>query len=133
MGRRLRDRTAISGPRPTTGRGTWITVQFYDGFAFFPITWLEGLGFCEVGEGHRFIEGGTRIARDGELPLNTAGGQLGAGPPPRLRLRARGGDAAARRRRRAADPGRSARGDRDLGRRTDGGGAAAGEGLILSA
>lgn len=55
------------------------TVQFYDGFAFLPITWLEGLGFCERGEGHRFIEGGTRIARDGELPLNTGGGQLGAG------------------------------------------------------
>jgi len=55
------------------------TVQFYDGFAFLPITWLEGLGFCEKGEGGRFIEGGTRIARDGELPLNTAGGQLGAG------------------------------------------------------
>jgi acetyl-CoA acetyltransferase len=55
------------------------TVQFYDGFAFLPITWLEGLGFVEKGEGGTFIEGGTRIARDGELPLNTAGGQLGAG------------------------------------------------------
>lgn len=55
------------------------TVQFYDGFAFLPITWLEGLGFVEKGEGHKFIEGGQRIARDGELPLNTAGGQLGAG------------------------------------------------------
>ncbi|MET1754661.1 thiolase family protein [Novosphingobium sp. RD2P27] len=55
------------------------TVQFYDGFAFLPITWLEGLGFVEKGEGHKFIEGGTRIARDGELPMNTAGGQLGAG------------------------------------------------------
>jgi acetyl-CoA acetyltransferase len=55
------------------------TVQLYDGFAFLPITWLEGLGFCERGEGHKFIEGGTRIARDGELPLNTSGGQLGAG------------------------------------------------------
>ncbi len=55
------------------------TVQFYDGFAFQPITWLEGLGFCEVGEGGRFIEGGTRIARDGELPMNTGGGQLGWG------------------------------------------------------
>lgn len=55
------------------------TAQFYDGFAFLPITWLEGLGFCERGEGHRFIEGGARIARDGELPLNTGGGQLGAG------------------------------------------------------
>ena len=55
------------------------TVQFYDGFAFLPITWLEGLGFCGKGEGGQFIEGGTRIARDGELPLNTHGGQLGAG------------------------------------------------------
>ncbi|MCJ1961643.1 thiolase family protein [Novosphingobium mangrovi (ex Hu et al. 2023)] len=53
--------------------------QFYDGFAFHPITWLEGLGVCGIGEGHRFIEGGTRIALDGELPLNTGGGQLGAG------------------------------------------------------
>jgi acetyl-CoA acetyltransferase len=55
------------------------TVQFYDGFAFQPITWLEGLGFCELGEGGRFIEGGRRIARDGELPMNTGGGQLGWG------------------------------------------------------
>jgi acetyl-CoA acetyltransferase len=55
------------------------TVQFYDGFAFLPITWLEGLGFVGKGEGHKFIEGGTRIAREGELPMNTAGGQLGAG------------------------------------------------------
>lgn len=55
------------------------TIQFYDGFAFLPITWLEGLGFVDKGEGHRFIEGGSRIARDGELPMNTGGGQLGAG------------------------------------------------------
>jgi acetyl-CoA acetyltransferase len=54
-------------------------VQFYDGFSFLPITWLEGLGFCGKGEGHYFVEGGQRIARDGELPMNTAGGQLGAG------------------------------------------------------
>lgn len=55
------------------------TVQFYDGFAFLPLTWLEGLGFCGKGEAHEFIEGGTRIALDGELPMNTFGGQLGAG------------------------------------------------------
>ncbi|MDE8653290.1 thiolase family protein [Novosphingobium album (ex Liu et al. 2023)] len=55
------------------------TIQFYDGFAFLPITWLEGLGFVGKGEGGAFIEGGTRIAIDGELPLNTFGGQLGAG------------------------------------------------------
>jgi len=55
------------------------TVQLYDGFAFYPITWLEALGFCGIGEGGRFIEGGRRIARDGELPLNTFGGQIAGG------------------------------------------------------
>ena len=55
------------------------TVQFYDGFSFLALTWLEALGFCEVGEGGRFIEGGQRIALDGELPFNTFGGQIGAG------------------------------------------------------
>ncbi len=55
------------------------TVQLYDGFSFLALTWLEALGFCEVGEGGRFIEGGSRIALDGELPLNTFGGQIGAG------------------------------------------------------
>ena len=72
-----------------TGRALWEntdyrakdldTIQFYDGFAFQPITWLEGLGICDIGEGHKFIEGGTRIALDGELPMNTGGGQLGWG------------------------------------------------------
>lgn len=55
------------------------TVQLYDGFSFQVISWLEALGFCEVGEGGRFIEGGKRIALNGELPLNTFGGQIGAG------------------------------------------------------
>jgi acetyl-CoA acetyltransferase len=55
------------------------TAQLYDGFSFQALAWLEGLGFCEVGEGGRFIEGGQRIALNGELPLNTFGGQIGAG------------------------------------------------------
>lgn len=72
-----------------TGRDLWKrtdytaadvdTVQLYDGFSFLALTWLEGLGFCEVGEGGKFIEGGKRIALDGELPMNTFGGQIGAG------------------------------------------------------
>jgi acetyl-CoA acetyltransferase len=55
------------------------TAQLYDGFSFQTVAWLEALGFCELGEGGRFIEGGKRIALDGELPLNTFGGQIGAG------------------------------------------------------
>ncbi|HEX7095278.1 MAG TPA: OB-fold domain-containing protein [Acidimicrobiales bacterium] len=53
--------------------------ELYDGFTFNCLSWIEALGFCEVGEGGRFVEGGARIARDGELPLNTNGGQLSAG------------------------------------------------------
>ncbi|WP_419849963.1 thiolase C-terminal domain-containing protein [Candidatus Poriferisocius sp.] len=51
----------------------------YDGFSFNALSWLEGLGFCGKGEGAAFVEGGTRIARDGEIPLNPHGGQLSAG------------------------------------------------------
>ena len=93
-----------------TGRDLWQstdytvddvdTVQLYDGVSGNASTWLEGLGFCEVGEGGRFVEGGERIALDGELPLNTAGGQLGAGrmhgfgfaPESVVQLRGKGGD-----------------------------------------
>jgi acetyl-CoA acetyltransferase len=54
-------------------------LEAYDGFSFITMSWIEALGFCEVGESGPFVEGGTRIARDGELPLNTHGGQLSAG------------------------------------------------------
>ena len=54
-------------------------VEAYDGFSFITLCWLEALGFCGHGEGGPFIEGGHRIARDGELPLNTHGGQLSSG------------------------------------------------------
>lgn len=51
----------------------------YDGFSFLALTWLEAMGFCGIGEGGAFVEGGQRIARDGELPLNPHGGQLSSG------------------------------------------------------
>jgi len=51
----------------------------YDGFTFNAISWLEGLGFCGFGEAQDWLDGGRRIALDGELPVNTHGGQLSEG------------------------------------------------------
>jgi acetyl-CoA acetyltransferase/uncharacterized OB-fold protein len=51
----------------------------YDGFTFNAISWLEGLGFCGFGEANDWLEGGQRIALDGELPVNPHGGQLSEG------------------------------------------------------
>jgi acetyl-CoA acetyltransferase len=53
--------------------------ELYDGFTFLTLAWLEALGFCGEGESGPFVEGGARIALDGDLPLNTYGGQLSAG------------------------------------------------------
>jgi acetyl-CoA acetyltransferase len=53
--------------------------ELYDGFTFLTFAWLESLGFCADGEAGPFVVGATRIALDGELPLNTYGGQLSAG------------------------------------------------------
>lgn len=53
--------------------------ELYDGFTFNCLSWIERLGFCPVGEGGAFVAGGSRIALDGELPLNTGGGQLSGG------------------------------------------------------
>jgi acetyl-CoA acetyltransferase len=55
------------------------SAQLYDGFSILTMLWLEGLGLCPRGESGRFIEGGQRIARHGQLPINTNGGQLSGG------------------------------------------------------
>ena len=53
--------------------------EVYDGFSWLAMAWLEALGFCGRGESGPFIQGGGRIARGGEVPLNTQGGQLSGG------------------------------------------------------
>jgi acetyl-CoA acetyltransferase len=52
--------------------------MFYDGFSPDIYWWLEGLQFCERGTAFEFIQDG-RIAIDGELPINTFGGQVSEG------------------------------------------------------
>ena len=53
--------------------------ELYDGFTFLTLAWLEALGFCGTGESGPFVDDGTRIALDGDLPVNTYGGQFSAG------------------------------------------------------
>src|SRR5581483_8643656 len=66
-GRHLWSRTDL---RP----GDVDVAELYDGFTFNCLSWIEALGFGEVGEAPAFLAGGKRIALDGELPLNTHGG-----------------------------------------------------------
>ena len=49
--------------------------QLYDNFTCSVLVWFEHAGFCKVGEAGAFVEGG-RIQLGGELPINTAGGNL---------------------------------------------------------
>ncbi len=53
--------------------------ELYDGFSYHTINWLENLGVCGLYEAKDFIEGGQRIALDGDFPINTNGGALSAG------------------------------------------------------
>jgi acetyl-CoA acetyltransferase len=50
--------------------------QLYDNFTISVLLWLEHAGFVQPGEAGPFVEGGERITFGGELPINTAGGNL---------------------------------------------------------
>jgi acetyl-CoA acetyltransferase len=65
--------------RASVSRADLDVAQLYDGFSFNCVTWIESLGLCGVGEAKDWLEGGKRIGLDGELPLNTHGGQLSGG------------------------------------------------------
>ena len=51
-------------------------VSIYDSFTITVVITLEDLGFCERGEGGRFVSDGNLISGVGNLPFNTDGGGL---------------------------------------------------------
>ncbi len=60
------------------GPGDIDTADLYDGFSILTPLWLEALGFCGRGEGLSMIASGDTALGAG-LPLNTSGGNQGAG------------------------------------------------------
>jgi acetyl-CoA acetyltransferase len=75
----LRDAAAMLWTRTDLRPSDVDVAELYDGFSFIAMAWLEALGFCGKGEGGPFVDGGRRIALDGEVALNTHGGQLSGG------------------------------------------------------
>ncbi len=75
----LRDAAKMMWERTDLKPSDVDVAEVYDGFSFIALAWIEALGFCKKGEGGPFIEGGSRIALDGEIPINTNGGQLSGG------------------------------------------------------
>lgn len=51
-------------------------VSIYDSFTITVLMTLEDLGFCEKGQGGRFVADGNLISGVGRLPFNTDGGGL---------------------------------------------------------
>jgi len=75
----LRDAAKMMWERTDLKPSDVDVAEVYDGFSFIALAWIEALGVCKKGEGGPFIEGGSRIALDGEIPINTNGGQLSGG------------------------------------------------------
>jgi acetyl-CoA C-acetyltransferase len=51
-------------------------VSIYDSFTITVLITLEDLGFCEKGQGGRFVRDGALVSPNGRLPFNTDGGGL---------------------------------------------------------
>ena len=70
----------ISGPIAFAEAGvTQADIKYasiYDSFTITVVETLEDLGFCEKGQGGRFVLDGALVAPDGKLPFNTDGGGL---------------------------------------------------------
>ena len=69
-----------SGPRAFAEAGvTPADIKYasiYDSFTITVLMTLEDLGFCQKGEGGRFVRDGNLISGTGRLPFNTDGGGL---------------------------------------------------------
>lgn len=63
---------AEAGVRP----GDIRYASIYDSFTITVLIQLEDLGFCEKGQGGRFVEGGRLVAGQSGLAINTDGGGL---------------------------------------------------------
>lgn len=55
--------------------------SIYDSFTITVLVQLENLGFCEAGQGGRFVADGNLISGIGRLPVNTDGGGLCSNHP----------------------------------------------------
>jgi acetyl-CoA C-acetyltransferase len=71
---------ALSGPKAFEEAGVKPTdIQYasiYDSFTITVLMQLEDLGFCEKGQGGKFVADGNLISGVGKLPFNTDGGGL---------------------------------------------------------
>jgi acetyl-CoA C-acetyltransferase len=75
---------ARSGPRAFADAGVTHDeidlCMLYDSYTITVLTTLEGLGFCEIGEGGPFVAS-KNMRFDGDFPLNTDGGGLSSNHP----------------------------------------------------
>ncbi|MFO1117028.1 MAG: thiolase domain-containing protein [Beijerinckiaceae bacterium] len=72
-----RDAFAEAGVKPADIK----YASIYDSFTITVLMQIEDLGFCEKGQGGRFVSDGNLIAGVGKLPFNTDGGGLCSNHP----------------------------------------------------
>ncbi len=70
------DALALAGLKPSDIQ----QIHPYDDFLIAVMLKLEQMGFCKRGEGSQFLRD-TDLSPTGKLPINTGGGQIGAGQP----------------------------------------------------